>query len=132
MLFRSELVEIEVDHRYRKFGQTKYGFNRSLKFLLDVALARTYFVILRKPLYFFGILFLSTMFASFLMFTGAIILKVIGYKKYFDGSLIIGSLILSNLSSILLSLGLIAESQNRYYSILNHDSQYLIRDFKNY
>lgn len=50
----AKVAEIEVNHRERKFGQSKYGFERIFKVLLDLVTVRFFTTSLTRPLHFFG------------------------------------------------------------------------------
>jgi glycosyltransferase involved in cell wall biosynthesis len=49
-----KITEIEVNHRSRKYGKTKYGFRRILKGSLDLAYLKFWSDYSAKPLHFFG------------------------------------------------------------------------------
>lgn len=67
----AKLSEIEVNHRERRFGNSKYGLNRVFKFIADILLAKVMNKISTRPLYLFG----ST--ALILLFTGLLSFIVI-------------------------------------------------------
>jgi glycosyltransferase involved in cell wall biosynthesis len=50
----ARMAEIPVDHRSRRFGNSKYGLDRILKFMADILLAKVMSKITTRPLYFFG------------------------------------------------------------------------------
>lgn len=48
------LAEIEVTHRERKYGRSKYGLSRTFKILLDLITIKFFGGYITKPIYFFG------------------------------------------------------------------------------
>ncbi|MHA1113004.1 MAG: glycosyltransferase family 2 protein [Alphaproteobacteria bacterium] len=49
-----KVVEFEVSHNPRRFGRSKYGFDRTLRVLLDLLLIKFLHRYLHRPLHFFG------------------------------------------------------------------------------
>jgi glycosyltransferase involved in cell wall biosynthesis len=105
----ARIAEIPVTHRERIHGLSKYGLERSFKFISDLILAKALNYISNKPLYLFGSLSLITLILSFTSMLLALILRLVGIKNYIDTSLISASLILVSTSLILLSIGLLSE-----------------------
>ena len=50
----AKMSEIEVNHRERRFGNSKYGLDRIFKFIADILLAKVMNKISTRPLYLFG------------------------------------------------------------------------------
>jgi len=50
----AKITELEVNHRPRMRGQTKYDLRRSMKVLLDLVTVKFLGTYMNKPLYFFG------------------------------------------------------------------------------
>jgi len=87
------IKQIPVTHRERKYGYTKYGLNRILKFFIDILFARFRFAVATKPTYVFGGLSLFFFSTSVTMFLVAITLRVLNIKDYLDGALVIGGIV---------------------------------------
>jgi len=49
-----KVVEVEVNHSPRRHGQSKYGFDRTLRVLLDLLLVKFLHRYLHRPMHFFG------------------------------------------------------------------------------
>jgi dolichol-phosphate mannosyltransferase len=122
----ARIIEIPVNHRARKFGESKYGINRTFKFIADLILARVLTTLRSKPLYFFGLLSIMIFFTGFFSFASAFILRVFNFKTYIDSSLIVGSVILVATSLVTLSLGLVCEVLVRNAVNSDRSAQYTI------
>ena len=73
------MTELEVRHHPRRHGQSKYGFSRTIKVVLDLITIRFLGSFSTKPMYLFGGL-------GFLSFIGATLLSTVTlYQKYFEG-----------------------------------------------
>ncbi len=101
--------EIEVEHRPRKFGKTKFGWERGIKGLLDLLTVIFLTGYLRRPGHFFGTLGLIS------FFFGLLIGLYISYLRFTTGSiqnrhplLFLGILLLI-IGIQLISTGLLAE-----------------------
>ena len=112
----AKISQIEVNHRNRIYGETKYGYSRILKFLMDVLLAIFYSKFRFRPLYYFGTMALGTFIIGSLMQIVAVMLRVLDVKPYIDTTLITGGLLLQISSFSYLSFGLIAELLARFPS----------------
>jgi glycosyltransferase involved in cell wall biosynthesis len=127
----ARIIEIQTNHRKRIFGASKYGLERTLKFVADLLLAKLMNIITNKPLYFFGSTSLLTFLVSVLLSGTAILLRLSGIKDYIDTSLIVGSLILLSTSTLLFCLGLLAEVLLRVFHTRPNVTQYSISNFHN-
>jgi glycosyltransferase involved in cell wall biosynthesis len=102
-------VQIPTNHRMRMHGTSKYGISRTLKFLMDMLLAKSLQSILSKPLYLFARYALWVFLISCSTFSLAFVMLFSGFRNYLDTTLVVGSLVLASLSVILISIGLVAE-----------------------
>lgn len=127
----AKIVEIPTNHRKRIHGESKYGLERTLKFIADLLLAKLMNIITNKPLYFFGSTSLITLFVSMGLSLLAITLRVSGIKDYIDTSLIVGSIVLLSTSTLLFCLGLLAEVLLRVFHTRPNITQYSISNFHN-
>ncbi len=125
----ARIIEIPTNHRKRIHGESKYGLERTLKFVADLALVKLMNIITNKPLYFFGSTSLFTFLASILLSGTAILLRLSGTKDYIDTSLIVGSVILLSTSTLLFCLGLLAEVLLRVFHSSPNVTQYSIANF---
>jgi glycosyltransferase involved in cell wall biosynthesis len=117
--FGAKIIEMPVRHHARKFGQAKYGLERTLKVLLDLFTVKFLLSFANKPIYLFGgagfgLVGLSALTLIFLM-----------VRRLVEGVSVLGSPIFQisvmffvmGFQSIL--MGLIAELLTRTY----HESQ---------
>lgn len=81
----AKLSEIDVNHRERRFGKSKYGLNRIFKFIADILLAKVMNKISTRPLYLFGsiaLMLVLTGLVSFILF----IIKMFDSDNYLYSS----------------------------------------------
>ena len=123
----ANFIEVPVNHRPRINGKSKYGLNRTYKFLADIILLKFMSTIVNKPLYLFFRLSIATLFSSILLLVLAFTLRIFNIKDYIDSVFIVGSMILFSTAVLLLSLGLIAEILSRVYLSLSPKAQFTIR-----
>jgi len=123
----ASVTELEVNHRPRLHGVTKYGLSRTVKVLLDLVTVKFLGTFSTKPLHVFGGIGLISLLCS--MLTGMIVI----YQKWFHQTdmsgnplLLITTLLIMMCVQFLL-MGLLAELMVRTY----HESQgkptYVIR-----
>lgn len=123
----ANFIEVPVNHRPRINGKSKYGLNRTYKFLADIILLKFMSTIVNKPLYLFFRLSIATLFSSILLLILAFALRIFKIKDHIDSVFIVGSMILFSTAVLLLSLGLIAEILSRVYLSLSPKAQFTIR-----
>ncbi len=106
--------EIEVNHRARKFGVSKYGVARFVKGFLDLLTVRFLTRFGQRPLHVMGGIGLAllTLGATGLIYLAA--LWVLGYRPIGDRPLLIYSVALLIVGTQLLSLGVLAELVTSY------------------
>jgi len=107
------VIEMNVNHRLRKFGISKYGYNRTWKFILDLLFLKTQYHFNFRPIYTLGSVALGFFLISVTSGMTAIILRVTSIKNYLDGSLVSLSIIMFSLSIILFFQALIANEMMR-------------------
>lgn len=116
-----KVVELEVNHRARTTGKTKYGLNRTFKVVLDLITIKFLMSFSTKPIYVFGGLGALSGLGAFL--TGLVVL----YQKFISaGHLSMNRNPLLTLTAVLITtaiqfllMGLLAEILVRTY----HESQ---------
>ena len=127
----ARVAEVPVNHRARKYGQSKYGIMRTFKVLLDLLVVKFLGSYGTKPIYFFGGLgFISILLG---MLAGAYTLYAkfaLGVWAHRNPFLII-AVFMSLIGVQSIFLGLLAEIGIRTY----HESQarpiYMIRERRN-
>jgi glycosyltransferase involved in cell wall biosynthesis len=106
--------EIEVNHRARKFGASKYGFSRFVKGLLDLATVRFLTRFNQRPLHVLGGLGLALLTLGGLGLLYLAVIWVLGYRPIGDRPLLIYSATLLGVGTQLMSLGILAELVTSY------------------
>lgn len=113
--------EIEVHHRARQFGASKYGFSRFMKGLLDLLTVRFLTRFSQRPLHVLGATGL-VLFALGLAGLGYLaVLWALGYRPIGDRPLLPYSVAVLSVGTQLFSLGILAELVTSY-SIRTEDT----------
>jgi glycosyltransferase involved in cell wall biosynthesis len=60
----ARVSELVVNHRPRRFGQSKYGLNRALRVLIDLLVIKYIAQFSHRPIQYFGVMALLTMFGG--------------------------------------------------------------------
>jgi glycosyltransferase involved in cell wall biosynthesis len=123
----AKIIEIPVQHHPRKFGETKYGLERTLKVLLDLFTVKFLMSYANKPIYLFGGVGLALFVSSFLMLALLILRRLILDEHMVRSPLLLMTVMLFILGFQSILMGLIAELLVRTY----HESQakptYIVR-----
>lgn len=114
-----QVTEVPVNHRPRKFGQTKYGLSRTIRVLLDLLTVRFLLSYSTRPIQIFGLL-------GFLFFgVGGLLLAYLGFVRLIlqqpiaDRPLVLFAILLTMVGVQLVTMGLLGELVVRTY----HESQ---------
>ena len=125
----AKIKEIKVNHRSRKYGQSKYGIDRTFRVLMDLLTVWFMNKFLTRPMYIFGFIGIISIISSFIMSSYLIVLKFLG-ESIGNRPLLIFALILGIAGVQLFSFGLLGELLMRTY----HESQnrpiYRVREIK--
>lgn len=130
--YGAKVGEISVNHRLRKYGQTKYNIFRTFRVVLDLLTVKFLTDYSTKPMYFFGRVGYWSIFFGFL--SGATVL----YLKFFKGiSFILTPLPLLTVFLIMIGvqfilMGLLAEILIRIYYESQNKAIYLIKEKINF
>jgi dolichol-phosphate mannosyltransferase len=130
----ARIKEIEVDHRTRKFGTSKYGLERIFKFIADIFLAKVMKRITTRPLYFFGSISIVLMLSGvlFIMFIASGIVKYKGDFQFPVGqvALLFGGIACISLSVLTTLIGLLTEVVIRKSNNKIENFKYTLFGFK--
>jgi glycosyltransferase involved in cell wall biosynthesis len=133
----ARVAELEVHHRPRTAGKTKYGLGRTLNVVLDLILIRFYQRYAQRPIHLFGRIGLWSILLSFLMFGLMLYFKyfhklVTGYppKSFVETPLpqLTVILFLMGVQSIL--MGVLAEMVMRTYFESQSKTTYLLGEVR--
>jgi glycosyltransferase involved in cell wall biosynthesis len=125
----SSIGEMVVNHRARKFGQSKYGIGRTVRVILDLVTVKFLLSYATRPLQIFGLIGLG------MGSIGAVISGVLAVQRLREVWSINQHMPLALLGILLIftgfqlvTLGLLAELQVRTYHESQNKSIYVIRD----
>lgn len=115
----ARVSEIEVQHHPRHHGQSKYGLERVVKVVLDLAVVTFLFKYAGKPIYVFGGFGLFSLICSLLAGVLAVALKLFHGVSLIQTPLPLLAIFLGSVGVLSILMGLLAEMLNRTY----HESQ---------
>lgn len=109
-----KIGEVKVNHRKRKYGKTKYKFNRGLNGILDLLFLRFWSSFSHKPLHFFGRLGIYQWILAIIIVIEQIIKSIIIRGLFFGPLLALASmLVITGLMTI--TFGFLSEILVRIY-----------------
>lgn len=124
----ARVTEVEVNHRPRTKGASKYGLSRTIKVLLDLITVKFLGDYATKPIYFFGGIGFIFMIASF--FVSAFVLYQRIFRNFYftNNPLFLLAVFIFMLSIILIMMGVLAEVMTRTYYESQNKKTYRIRE----
>ncbi len=127
----AKVSEIEVNHKPRVFGKSKYGLNRTYKVLLDLIVLKFLTNYSTKPIYFFGGFSFVCFLLSFILTGWSIYLKL--FKNIdLDGTpLLIFSAVFVIVSVQFLLMGILADLLMRTYFESQDKKTYQVKESVN-
>ncbi|HEV3164931.1 MAG TPA: glycosyltransferase family 2 protein [Isosphaeraceae bacterium] len=106
--------EIEVRHRARKFGESKYGVTRFIKGLLDLLTVRFLTRFSQRPLHVLGAMGLTLLILGGLGMTYLAVLWLLGNRPIGTRPLLVYSAVLLGVGTQFICLGILAELVTSY------------------
>lgn len=120
------LTQVDVNHRPREFGKSKYNLNRTSRVISDLILMIFFRKYMQRPMHFFGYLGFISFSAGLLINTYLLILKICGQDIWGKPIMILGLMLL--LAGIhFVTIGLVAEMLMRTYYESQRKTPYRIR-----
>jgi len=120
------ILQVPVRHHPRKFGQSKYGMNRTFKVISDLFLIMFLKRYQNRPIHFFGTLGIITFGLGSLIDIYFLILKILGHDIWGKPLLLLGFML--TLGGIqILTIGIISEILMRTYYESQHKKPYRIK-----
>ncbi|MGQ8338027.1 glycosyltransferase family 2 protein [Sunxiuqinia sp. A32] len=110
----TRMTQIDVNHRAREFGKSKYNLSRTTRVFSDLLLMLFFRKYMQRPMHFFGSLGIVTFGIGFLINAYLLILKVLGHDIWGKPILILGMLLVMG-GIQFITIGIIAEMQMRTY-----------------
>lgn len=126
----TRITQVDVNHRAREFGTSKYNLSRTTKVMSDLILMVFLKKYLQKPMHFFGKLGIITLGIGVLINFYMLVLKVLGNDIWGKPLLLLGILlVLGGIQFI--TTGIIAELQMRTYFESQKKKPYRVKKVRN-
>ena len=122
----ANIQEIEVNHRYRRNGHSKYGFSRIFNVLIDIIFIKLFYNYKNKPLYVFGNFGLISFFISFVSLMYMIYLKIFLNQSFITTPLPLLSSVSFLIGLVFLSIGTVTNLLEKISSNFKNDKTYYI------
>lgn len=110
----TRLTQVDVNHRAREFGKSKYNLSRTTRVFSDLVLMVFFKKYMQRPMHFFGGIGIVTLALGFLINFYLLILKLFGYDIWGKPILILGMILLMG-GIQLMTIGIVAEMLMRTY-----------------
>lgn len=124
----ARIAEISVTHHARRFGKSKYGLGRTVRVILDLITVKFLMTYSTRPLHFFGIPGLLSLFLGILISVYLTILKFFFHEQLAQRPLILFGVLLIFIGIQFISMGILAEIQTRTYHEAQGKTTYAIRE----
>lgn len=122
----TRITQVNVNHRARKFGKSKYNLSRTTKVMSDLLLMLFFKKYLQRPMHFFGLLGFVTFAIGMAINIYMLVLKILGHDIWGKPLLLLGILlVLGGIQFI--TTGIMAELQMRTYYESQNKTPYQIR-----
>lgn len=126
----SSIGEMVVNHRPRKYGQSKYGIGRTVRVILDLLTVKFLLTYSTRPLQIFGLIgfvmgLLGSLITGWLAFQ-----RLRGVEALSNRPLLLFGILLISTGFQLVTLGLLAELQARTYHESQNKPVYVIREIR--
>ncbi|MCD6384483.1 glycosyltransferase [Candidatus Sumerlaeota bacterium] len=130
--YGAKVTEIVVNHRPRRFGKSKYGFERVIKVILDLIVIKFLGDYAHKPIYIFGGVGILSFILAFLSGLWALYLKFFHKISFIQTPLPLLFVLLIVLGFNAILLGLLAEISIRTYYESQNKHTYLVKEKRNF
>jgi glycosyltransferase involved in cell wall biosynthesis len=110
----TRITQVDVNHRPRKFGTSKYNLSRTSRVLSDLILMLFFKKYLQRPMHLFGALGFVTFGIGILINLYMLVLKILGNDIWGKPLLLLGILLVMG-GIQFITIGIIAELQMRTY-----------------
>ncbi len=125
-----KIAEVEVNHRRRRHGRSKYGLSRAVRVVLDLVTVKFLLSYSTRPLQIFGLIGIA-MGTIGLAITGYLAyLRLFAFQSIADRPLLLLGILLIFTGVQLVTLGLLAEMQARTYHESQNKPTYAIREIR--
>jgi glycosyltransferase involved in cell wall biosynthesis len=126
----SDIVEIQVNHRPRKYGRSKYGIGRTTRVMLDLLTVKFLLSFSTRPLQFFGLIGAAIGLTGFAISAWLAYERLIGATSLSNRPLLLLGVLMIVSGVQLVTIGLVAEIQARTYHESQNKPIYRIREVR--
>jgi hypothetical protein len=128
----AKVVELPVRHKARRFGQSKYGLNRTFKVVLDLLVVKFFSRYLVKPIYLFGGFGLWSVLGGVVTISYALFLKFFRSTSLIQTPLPVLAALFVLIGFISILMGFLAEVMVRTYFESQGIKAYKVRRLMNF
>ena len=122
----TKLTQIDVNHRPREYGSSKYNLSRTTRVVSDLILIVFFKKYMQRPMHFFGSIGIVTLGLGILINIYLLILKILGNDIWGKPLILLGILLVMG-GIQFITIGIIAELQMRTYFESQHKKPYRIK-----
>ncbi|MDR2911247.1 MAG: glycosyltransferase family 2 protein [Bacteroidales bacterium] len=122
----TKLTQIDVNHRPREYGHSKYSISRTTRVISDLILMVFFKKYMQRPMHFFGSIGIVTLGLGILINIYLLILKIMGNDIWGKPLVLLGILLVMG-GIQFITIGIIAELQMRTYFESQHKKPYRIK-----
>ncbi len=127
-----KVAELPVNYKARIHGKSNYGFDRTIKVVLDLILIKFLDKFMQRPIHFFGSFGLISFLLGFLCGGAALYFKIMGMKDLIQTPLPTLSAMFLTIGVMMILLGLLAEIVMRTYYESQHKDPFIIKNKINF
>jgi len=122
----TKITQVDVNHRPREFGDSKYNLSRTTRVMSDLILMVFFKKYLQRPMHFFGTIGIVTFALGALINFYMLILKILGHDIWGKPLLLLGILLVMG-GIQFVTIGILAELQMRTYFESQHKKPYRVK-----
>ncbi len=125
-------IEMEVNHRARIYGETKYGIGRSVRVVLDLITIQYMSKYFSSPMKLFGLMGIAVAFTAFLSLICVVVMKLFWQFDITGNPLTYLTVLSIILAGQFFILGIIGELSVRIYYATGDKKSYKVRELVNF
>jgi len=122
----TRITQVDVNHRPRKFGTSKYNLSRTTRVISDLILMVFFKKYMQRPMHFFGSIGILTLGIGVLINIYMLVLKLLGNDIWGKPLLLLGILMVMG-GIQFITTGIVAEVQMRTYFEAQKKTPYRVR-----
>ena len=122
----ARITQVDVKHHPRRFGNSKYGLNRTLKVASDLILILFFQKYLQKPMHLFGGAGFLLMLIGMIIYGYLLVIKIMGHDIGGKPILVLGAILLL-VGLLLIMMGIMCEMLMRIYYESQNKKNYIVK-----